>query len=284
MLSRTNEIKKMLGKSKSHQEKIEILRNSYKGEVCYILTAGPSINDYSANYLQEKLKDELVIAVKQTYDLLPGLVDFHLLNQFNYQKTEYAVSKPIIMKVGLDGAKLKTPGLLPDLEFLIDMTKTSREDSLSGSMDFSNWLLDRGDNYRPFGPGIMHEIGLFLPVLLGAKKIIVIGWDLGSAKTNGISRYYEKDGIGKSIQQVVMDHSPALYNKVLVRFLNIYRQIMFRFDDSIILNNPGITVNEAGFISKSTGPLYDWLKFRGIEFEIVSNNSMIDKSVPRVSL
>jgi hypothetical protein len=284
MLSRTIDIKRMLSKAKSHAEKIEILRDTYKGEDCYILTAGPSINDYSSEYFQEKLKDKLVIAVKQTHDLLPGLVDFHLLNQFNYQKTEYTDSKPIVMKVGLEGTKLKTPGLFPDLEFLIDKTKTSRDESLAGSLEFSDWLLDRGDNYRPFGPGIMHELGLFLPVLLGAKKIVVVGWDLGSPKTNEISRYYENDGMAKNIQKFIMDRSPLLYNKVVVRFMNMYRQQMFRFDNSIVLNNPGITVNEADFISKSTGPLYTWFENQGIELEIVSNRSMVDKLVPRVSI
>ena len=95
---------------------------------------------------------------------------------------------------------------------------------------------------------------------------------------------YQKDGVGKNIQKFVMDRSPLLYNKVLVRFMNMYRQQMFRFDDSIVLNNPGITENEADFISKSTGPLYDWFEKQGVELEVVSSRSMVDKSIPRVCL
>ena len=50
------------------------------------------------------------------------------------------------------------------------------------------------------------------------------------------------------------------------------------------LNNPGITVDEAVFISNSTKELYLWLKKKNIDLFIISKNSMIDEIVPRKTL
>ena len=64
----------------SAKKKLELLKDKYEGEECYILTCGPSLKSYNPNFLKEKLKDKLVIAVKQAYNYCPDVVDFHLFN------------------------------------------------------------------------------------------------------------------------------------------------------------------------------------------------------------
>ena len=46
-------------------ERINALKDTYKGEKCYIIGAGPSLKNYTQDYLKEKLKEELVISLKQ---------------------------------------------------------------------------------------------------------------------------------------------------------------------------------------------------------------------------
>ena len=50
-------------------DRLAQLKNSYEGETCYIATVGPSIKDYEEDYLRHRLKDELIITVKQAYNI-----------------------------------------------------------------------------------------------------------------------------------------------------------------------------------------------------------------------
>ena len=66
-----------------------MLKDKYEGQECYILTCGPSLKSYNPNFLKEKLKDKLVIAVKQAYNYCPDVVDFHLFNSNNFETYRY---------------------------------------------------------------------------------------------------------------------------------------------------------------------------------------------------
>jgi len=158
------------------------------------------------------------------------------------------------------------------------------EKSLAASLKYEKYLLTRSLN-RPFGPGIMHELGIYLPLLLGCKEINIIGWDLGEPNNNEIKRFYEQRNFGKKMQRLVMDISPDFYNKVYVRIINRVNYLRYLLGDkNVVLNTPGITVGEAKFIAKSTKELYLWLKEKSINLNIISNTSMVDKIVPRKKL
>jgi len=47
-------------------DRLAQLYNSYEGETCYIVSAGPSLKNFEEDYLKDKLKDELVISIKQS--------------------------------------------------------------------------------------------------------------------------------------------------------------------------------------------------------------------------
>ena len=51
----TEQLKKDLQKYESIPERIEALKDSYKGETCYIVSAGPSLKNYEPEYLKSKL-------------------------------------------------------------------------------------------------------------------------------------------------------------------------------------------------------------------------------------
>ena len=50
-------------------DRLAQLKNSYEGETCYIVSAGPSLKNFEEDYLRDKLKDELVISIKQSMNL-----------------------------------------------------------------------------------------------------------------------------------------------------------------------------------------------------------------------
>ena len=59
------------------------LLNRHKGESCLLLTCGPSLNQYPVDTLLEAAKDRVVVAVKQAYDKIPEVVDYHFWNCCN---------------------------------------------------------------------------------------------------------------------------------------------------------------------------------------------------------
>ena len=66
------------------EERLDLLKDSFKDETVYIVAAGPSLNDYSINKLKETLKDELVFCIKQSYHTYKDICDFLLLNLGRY--------------------------------------------------------------------------------------------------------------------------------------------------------------------------------------------------------
>ncbi|EIX7200284.1 hypothetical protein MK455_001725, partial [Campylobacter jejuni] len=80
----TSELKKQILCCSNLSNKMDLLKNKYKGDICYILTAGPSLNDIDKKNIKSKLRDKLVFSIKQTFNIAPEIVDFHLLNPWNY--------------------------------------------------------------------------------------------------------------------------------------------------------------------------------------------------------
>ena len=69
----------------------------YIHETCYIVSGGPSLKNYPPQYLKEKLKDKLVISVKQSFNILKEVVDFHVLNFTNFQPYDYRETDNIVV-------------------------------------------------------------------------------------------------------------------------------------------------------------------------------------------
>lgn len=275
-------LKRRLRQTQDLEEKLSLLKDAYQGEECFILTAGPSLNDYPREYLREILKDKLVLAVKQTVKLFPDIIDFHLLNQYNFQR--YVTSETTITAmVRFRGSRAKTPVLYEDLSFYIDPTLATTEASLAITKDYAVHTLEQTLD-RPFGPGIMHELGIYLPVLLGVKTVNVIGWDIGQPNNNEIKRFYEGESLLKRVQRFIMHYSPTLYNSVYIKWENRLKLLAFLLGFDVVINNPGIVAGEAKFIAASTRELYRWYRDIGINMNVISTRSMIDSTVPRRTL
>ena len=283
MRKETRRVKEQIQKSNNLTEKIAILKNSYNCDECYIISAGPSFNEIDPIELNKKLKDKLVISIKQTYNYLSNIADFHLLNPYNYQPYLYPENAPIICYTEISDLKYKVPLLKYDLKFTIPLSKSNKESSLSIMRNFNDYLLENSID-RPFGPGIMHELGIYLPILLGVKKVYVIGWDVGTVKSNQIERFYSKKSFVNFFSRFFIENNPYFYNKYFVPCINKYNFLLFLFGYNSVLNNPGISDNEANFIADSTWDLYKWYKEKDIDLFVISNMSMLDLRIPRTQL
>ena len=57
MIKNTNIIRNKMLSYEDIQERLDVLKDSYKGEKCYIVGAGPSLKNYDVDYVKDKLKD-----------------------------------------------------------------------------------------------------------------------------------------------------------------------------------------------------------------------------------
>ena len=68
MIKYTHKIKKDISVFEDIPDRLKVLKNAYKDKKCYIVGAGPSLKNYDVDYVKDKLKDELVITIKQAYE------------------------------------------------------------------------------------------------------------------------------------------------------------------------------------------------------------------------
>lgn len=265
---------------------LKSLENRFLDSKCLILSGGPSLSDLDIEELDRLPEDIIVIAVKQAYYKCPGLINVHLINDDNYEVYNYELSnpKPLIIKISSASKFRPTPNSREDIKFNILKESSNHEKSLVATRDFCSGLIDSATLERPWGPGIMYEIGIYFPIFLGIKDIYIAGWDLGSPHSNVIKRFYEKRGIFQSLKNICAKESPFIYNKVFNRIENLVRLFLYIFNKEIVLNIPGVTINEADLISNSTEYLYEWVKHQGVSFFIVSDKSMVSNKFQRVKL
>ena len=86
MKNRTKHLKSALQNLNSIEERLDLLRLKYRGETAYVVTCGPSLKTYSEDKLKSFLKDQLVISLKQSYDVVGDVADFHILNTYNFKE------------------------------------------------------------------------------------------------------------------------------------------------------------------------------------------------------
>ena len=264
-------------------DQINILKNAYSGEECFILTAGPSLGMIEIDKLREVTRGKLVIAVKQAYNIIPDLVDIHVINPYNYQLYKF-INDPIKIFVDVKGSTLKSPGYNPDLRFEIDNKAAGiREKSLAFTREYERFEID-SSLLRPWGPGIMHELVIYLPTLFGCKSIKILGWDLGNKGNSIIPHYYETKNIFKISEIIIMKTLPIKYYNIYIRYTNYLRTALFKYNNKIRLNLPGATDNEANFIAASTEKLFKYYLSKNIKFEVISEISMLHDTIPRIRL
>ncbi len=264
---RARTLKNILRIKETFEEKMALLKGSFEGETATILTCGPSLGDWTPAELQEKLKDEFVVAVKQA--IFAGVeADMHFwncsnlppINQQTGQHYQYGFREPIVVASSNYpiGARWH-PAQKHDLFFRIP-TRLETDKVLSVDMNFEDYTFDKGFERKFIGAGLNYETLFYMLVWMGFKRLKFIGYDLAP------------------IGEATMDKN------ILSSAIKDYKHF---YDEKLPVANKGdMVVGEARQHILSSEVLYGWLKSQGIELELVQKTtpSYLWEGIPRVSL
>ncbi len=248
--------KNILQKDLSQIEKIEFLKDLFKGAKAYIVACGPTLLESDQDKLNDLLGENLVFAVKQAYDIFPEHVDFHLYNCANYKKYDYKGTHPIVVEAST------TPYRLGDCDLKFFINERNYDNSVAATGDFDLWTFDKQPLLRPFGPGIMYEVGFYTLQHIGVEEIITVGWD-------------NKLVQGTAAQQHFYDKEDTSFNK-----------------DDFIHNNE-VAQSEAAVknldrevtvAANAIGSWHKWLSGRGQTLKIVSSINPAPDNVERMTI
>lgn len=250
-------LKKSMTLVDSLEDKLEILKDSYKDETLYILSCGPSLAEYKKEYLNKFLSDKPTFAIKQTLHDFSEVADFHFFNcanlpspvgqpvQRHYKYNED--KRPIIIaSSNYDLGRRWHKAQKQDIFFKIPIRTEINNEFVTKTKKFDDFLIDKTLT-RPCGPGIMYETVFYMAVHMGFKNIVCIGWDLRQENPNADT----------------YDH--------------FYGSTENMFNRGDILDWEIDTTREA---SKE---LYHWLEGKGISLKVASSSAVYDK-IERIRL
>lgn len=273
MKSQTSKLRSKLQQLEDPSERLKVLRDAYVGETAYIIAGGPSLKQYDTNYLREFMSDKLCLPIKQSYNILKDVADFHLLNFTNFAPYDWSNNKSIVTWAIFEQYhpqmifqnKLEHDLFIPifrNSPLTGGGTGPDRmKYSLSEREDWDTMRLDDDDSgmNQPWGPGIMYEMAIPLALYLGCKKIVTVGWDIGD-----LSSF--ENGIEDDTQRVFQEH--------------------FYGDEheKIVYAKTSMGPREIISVSKATKGIYYWLKNQGVEWEMVSDRNPGYEGIPRIDL
>lgn len=235
-------------------DRVKYLKDKFKNETAYICTAGPTFNNFSEEFLREKLKDKLVISIKQTQDVLKELTDIHLLNFCNLASYSYPNPNTLVGWTVWDNTQPNTIVQNFPVDFILDTFKLGDgtpniENTISYTEEW-DWLDMNKNIGRAWGPGTMYESAIPLALYMGCNKIVTIGWDLFKDTLNN-PKEDKKDWF--------------------------YKDLQFKQTKTVG------SLKELEMVKNSTKGLYKWLSNRNIELTIIDpdGDNPAYKKIPR---
>jgi hypothetical protein len=163
------------------RRRLELLRNAYPGETAVVLSCGPSLETVWSPEFEEAIRGKLIITVKQAHDLARKVSDIHIYNEIRMKRYEYPEAT---VRIGVSKFATTYP---PHLHLPIRSYRW--EKALFVTNEYERWDLENGVE-RPWGIGIMFELGLFLPSYLGCSKLLIVGFDMNR---RGKYHYYDQN-------------------------------------------------------------------------------------------
>lgn len=169
------------------------IKKKYKYKNILILGAGPSLNKISEKeirFLQTEL-DFCVVALKQAANYYKNY-DIAIANECREVEIKKITKDQKLIGISNPRMNLDWDIKLPILTYKWPLTMLKLP-----LMRFWNPLFNP---FRPWGVGVFFELGVFLPVILGSKYFVTVGFDMANTDKNPFNHFY-----GTKTKEVIDD-------------------------------------------------------------------------------
>jgi glycosyltransferase involved in cell wall biosynthesis len=253
---RASFVKSKMSEDMSQTDKIDFLKDLFKGETAYVLSCGPTLTDHNPEKIKNILKDNLGVSIKQSFDLFGDLIDFHIYNCANFKQYDYSKNSPVVVEASTTPYRLGSC----DLKFFIRERDFNK--STAAAKDYDSWTLDSNPLLRPYGPGIMYEVVFYTLQHMGVSEIITIGWDNKLIDGDASQQhFYDKKGTSYKKEEFIHNNEVAA-NAQSVASLD----------------------HEAKITTDAIASWSDWLKSKGTTLKIISSINPAPDQIERLTL
>jgi len=248
MNSRTKKIKTSLLQYGTVEERLDVLKGTYKDCKAVILAPGPSLNEFDLTCLNNR-DDIVLLSIKQAYDTIKGQTDFHIVNTYNFDKYNgysyenldciifYGLSQSYVDQQ-IEKLRIK-PHPVDAWVPVVNPPTITYEQSIHKSANYDKLLMLQKEPKTWWGTSILYEQAIPMALLIGCTEIVTIGWDLGTG-----AHSYKEDKVKFKVDSADVK----------------------RTQDSI----------------NTTPQLYDWLVQNNINLKICSFSNPADKRFKRI--
>lgn len=162
---------------------------------CIILGCGPSLEKLDKDKLKGLSATHNIFAIKQAYNFLPEVVDYHFINDNNYSVYDYSKSDCKVVAEFPLNHFVTSIANTADIIYKVDNSDFNK--SLSVTHAFEKNTIAKSE-VRPWGPGIIYEVVFFFAYHLGMKSIKTVGWDLGPPGDRTRNHFYNHEVMSKA--------------------------------------------------------------------------------------
>jgi hypothetical protein len=270
------------------KDSLDFLHNIAENIPVVIVTCGPSLSQIPQEKLIALGSKCILIAVKQAHEYLNGVEIFHLINQFNlskykYLKPTYTISSLILDEVDRQIFSNVDLFLPHDNELFSSNYEARLNKRVAVTLDFDKYLLTNTVE-RPWGPGIVLELAIYLAIHLGTKNIFLVGYDLASptAQIDRFTKFYELK------QNKISTKVVRLKERLAKNISDItgISENRIRYELNLPYNSITSTIesDENELLINSSKELYLWLNNLGIRLDICSQKSYVSELIPRITI
>jgi len=174
----------------SQEEKLDILKDCFKGEKAYLFSCGPSLLDHDEDKIKDILKNNLCFGVKQVFELYKEDLDVHFYNCANFKFYDYSKNEPIVIKCLSGGLKAGFAHISFGIEAELKKTADDFSVSISETGDLDRALLKVANTYDTevdrtikavtslLEPAIILSIGLIVMFIVVAMLLPIFQLNL----------------------------------------------------------------------------------------------------------
>jgi hypothetical protein len=251
-------------------ERLERLEDTYAGRTLLIVSCGPSAKHWRE--VRSTLPGDTVIGcVKQAIFLCGKEASLHFFNAYNAQR--YWPHNRKALRVDVEWREPDGPPSFNSGNLVFSFDPTTAQDvscSVASTGRFEDYTIQRTGLVRPWGPGIMYDVVLYLAVFLGFRRIHTIGWDVVAEPVRAaenalqISHFYDPHEAAKRDGEMFewLGQDPRRYR----------RQAYLRHLRGLMYNRMPKTdsLGEVRTIVKALPRLFEWLEAEGTSLTVHS--------------